>query len=285
MKKFTKVCLILGVTLLILGTGISVAAAAMGATLYDLPSINYSYRNSWNWDHDYDRINDNELGEWNGWDTLDYGENTYAEIKDMDITVSGGTVEMKTSDTISEIQIKTYEGNGSCQVYVEDGTLKIKARWRNEQFLNNWNNDHPRILITVPKGYEFDDVNVDVSAGEFLSDEIIASELDIDMAAGSAAFGDGTVELLSIDCKAGEVLYAGVVSREVETDCSAGNVELQLSGQEQDYNYRIQATAGSIQIGDSSLEGITSTRKIDNNASGNMDLQCSAGSINVTFQN
>ena len=129
-------------------------------------------------------------------------------------------------------------------------------------------------------------VELEVSAGTIIWSDLTANELDVDMAAG-AVNGEKTVIMgcTDIDMKAGAVTLGGVLGTEVDISVSAGKITLDLTHVMEDYNYDLSCAGGSIKIGDESIEGLAKDREIDNGAGYDMDVECSAGAVEINFVN
>lgn len=130
------------------------------------------------------------------------------------------------------------------------------------------------------------EVELEVSAGTITWSGLSANKLDVDMAAG-AVNGEKTVVMGStdIDMKAGAVTLGGILGAEVDVSVSAGKIALNLAHVMEDYNYDLSCAGGSIKIGEESIEGLAKERKMDNGAAYDMDIECSAGAVEINFVN
>lgn len=282
MKKFTKFCVIFGVVCVVLGIGLSAGAVAMGAQLYDLPSVindNYVWVDGHRvYSPNYDSVSDRvklEIAE-----SVNTAE-VYTGVRNLDIEVAAGTVSVVTGNQ-EDIEVRDYSTEFRYGVYMEGDTLKIEAPREYRMFSRDNNRE---LIVTIPEDYEFHEIDVEVKAGEFIAEKLVADSLDVDTDAGSARIEDGSVRKFSADCKAGEITYAGAATDEIEADCSAGSIELELVGEETDYNYEAKVSAGSIQIGDQLYEGLGNRGSGKHKgAAGMMELKCKAGGIVVSFQ-
>ncbi|MEG7530664.1 MAG: hypothetical protein RSF83_04655 [Hungatella sp.] len=275
MKKFSKVCLILAAVLLVFGIGISAAAVAMGASLMDLPSIGFGYEgDGWDWSN-YDEEWDVGEGESN---------QNFVEVKNLNIDMSGGFVQVLSGDAGEQIQVSIGSGDGGYECYQDGETLYIETRIKQNQRGFDHLHHGREIQILVPTGYLFDTVEVDVKAGEFIAEQLECGKLNMDVKAGSATVENGTVNNFAGECKAGEVIYQGVVNNVVEADCQVGSLEMKLLGKKEDFNYDIQVSVGEISLDNRDYSGMGKKHHIAHQtAQGTMDLECSAGAIEITF--
>lgn len=305
MKKFTKFCLIIAAVLLVLGAGLSVVAVSMGAGFRTVGFPIYYHNDFWGNSKGWDTWD----SEWSGfrdeWDTsmdeidqeldkipeevkrdleTDFvveEEKTFKGVEHLDLEIEAGVIQMLVVDSIDEIQVKIGRGHSDYQLGMDGDTLKVKSYWRNKHLTRG---DMRQIQILIPKDYSFNEAEVEVSAGMFMAEELIAEELDVEMKAGAAWISGGNVKRFHGECKAGALNYQGYATQEVKADCAAGKIDISIVGKETDYDYKISASAGSIILGNNSYSSLRQKRNITNTDSqGDMELKCSAGSVRVTF--
>lgn len=208
---------------------------------------------------------------------------SFSDIRKLDIEISLGSVHVLTSEEIDEIQVQIGSGAGEYYLETEDrDELKLKmTRRRNNPEVHEQGRP---IKILVPEGYQFRSVEVQVNAGMFSAEELLARELEVDLKAGIAFIDQGEVEKLETDCAAGIIYYNGSASREVSAESAAGSTGIHLNEEETYYDYEISVAAGSITVGTKNYTGLGQKKRISNVASaGEMELKCSAGELSVTF--
>ena len=130
------------------------------------------------------------------------------------------------------------------------------------------------------------EVEMEVSAGTIGWSALTAKKLEIDMAAG-AVNGEKTVisDSTDVDMKAGAVTLGGVFGAEVDISVSAGKITLNMAHAMTDYNYDLSCAGGSIKLGEKSLEGLAKEQEIDNQSNYTMNVECSAGAVEIKFVN
>ena len=70
----------------------------------------------------------------------------------------------------------------------------------------------------------------------------------------------------------------------MDIDCGAGSVTLNLEGKAEDYNYELDSSAGSIEIGeDIDLGGLSTEKSIDNGSKRTIEISNGAGSVEIRF--
>ena len=78
--------------------------------------------------------------------------------------------------------------------------------------------------------------------------------------------------------------FYGTVEKEVDIDCGAGSVTLNLEGKVEDYNYELDSSAGSVEIGeDIDLGGLSTEKSIDNGSKRTIEISNGAGSVEIRF--
>lgn len=104
------------------------------------------------------------------------------------------------------------------------------------------------IVLYVPSGVEFREVKIDVGAGK--------AECSIPLQA-----------------------------REFDLEVGAGQLDMELAGAQEDYNYDVDCAIGQIKIGDSSYSGLGVEKEITNrHADAEVKAECAAGQIIISFE-
>ena len=221
------------------------------------------------------------------------------DVADLDIEVGGCILETKTSkDNSFYVEVtKAYKFQG----YVEDATLYIKA----SNGAQTWNKmGSCTITLYVPRDFWFEDVDIEmgagvlefsdllasdcisleVGAGQIVIDNICSNELELEIGAGEIVLKNMDVyKELSAEVGMGNFEANAVVMGDAEIQCSMGNVNLELAGSEQNYNYNIECAMGNIDLGNRSYSGLAREMSINNNAGVTVDIQCAMGNVSVSF--
>lgn len=313
MKKFMKFSFVTAVVLILAGLVIAIAAVVAGGGK-ELAGMIQNGDLTINSD-DFIRLGKNFDLEFDGLEPL-------YEIDDVEIfnedkdTLTGDIPLMEIpSDNIEKLNINLGGGeffimNSSdnkfliaaenaekLQVYAEDGELYLKA------LRNGINNDKTKIYLYIPEAdyekadislgagtlmleneFRADDVNVAVGAGEMIVENIICKDLDVNVGAGefvgkSVSVFDDT----KLKAGAGHIEINGTAGENLDIRCSMGGIELSLDNDETDFNYEIECVAGSVEIGAKKFTALSGEKKIDNQASGEIDIDCSMGSVTLDF--
>lgn len=313
MKKFIKFCALTGLILLLAGIGITSVSAALGGRF-----TSYFPRRIWSllrdsddymehvWEDNEYPINGESNDGWTHWDEQDLQINegigpetakasdsmntadgtesaqgiasaggqgarsagsgalpgdpagTFSGARKLDIDVDKCTLRVYEKEGISQIEINVNDKYNATRCYMDKETLKIKREQEHS------NGGDIKIEVLVPPGYQFDKVSVDLGAAECHLNQIHTNKLDIDTGVGA-------------------VTFSGTVTGKVELETGVGDVVLNLTGKEQDYNYKIECGVGTIQVGNNSYSALTHDTVINNNAPYQMELECGVGTITVNF--
>ncbi len=259
MKKITKVAVVLAVIFAIIGITCVIASFAMGFTWDRLTGM--VTEGKFNFAFELDDFREDGKGivkvpsEKKG-DVMIPNES----FRNLDIEFGAGTLEIVYADVEKvEVQRKNTT-NFAC--YVEEGTLHIKGGTK-----VGVNSNVGSIVVSVPRNMIFDEVDLELDAGEATLSGLVANSVDIEI-------GAGEVNLKGLDTKA------------LDTAVGAGKLYIELVGGESDYNYEAECGMGDIKIGITSVSGMGGSKEINNpGANRFMDLECGMGEIQIEFQN
>ncbi len=317
MGKFIKRCLIVAVICI----GVGIAASAAGITAGGLTELKDQILNGeWNFDfgsfgfvkvNPFYEIEDPHYFEDNEelFENEDRIEQVYAAESVTEIEVKGGGI---------SIEVLPYDGSrpdmtdggevvvlasksGRFQSFVREGELHIITTGKSSMDLGEG-----VVQIMIPREaldtrqmdvsieatasavyleqLGADEVSLEISGGTVKWDVLLARELEMNVAAGVVE-GTGTEvsESTDIDMKAGSVTFSGTFGKEVDIAVSAGKVAMQCDTAFNAYNYDLSCAGGSITVGGEKLDGVAKTREIDHNVTNSMNIECSAGAVEVQF--
>lgn len=224
-------------------------------------------------------------------------------VEKLEVRVGGCVFQVKTSEDDS-FSVET-RNTRKFQAYIADDTLYIISTTGS---VNNWNELRDvSITLYVPEGYRYheaelemgagsltypslqaDSASVSVGAGKIELQSAQVKELEIEVGAGQAEVTDMQVAKLDVEVGMGEFLGDGSIDGNVKMDCSMGNLELRVTGRQEDFNYEIEGALGNISLegasGAQSFGGFARERSIDNGADKEMEISCSMGNITIGFQ-
>ena len=121
------------------------------------------------------------------------------------------------------------------------------------------------VTVTVPAGYAFDSVDVEMGAGKMIVHSLNADALDLELGAGSATFDrvyitgsaeiqegagelaikGGQINNLTLQCGAGATRVAAALTGTNTVNAAVGAVDLKFDGSEADYTVAFQMGLGA----------------------------------------
>ena len=227
MKKALKIIFGIALGCFLLGCVVLGIGIATGGTMREFVEAVQNNKFAFHWD----------ITDWEGQDkgTASTEETAFApeDVKSLDIDMDAGMLKVVKGKG-KEIKVITTSKNAEVETALEDGTLIISENFHAAY----WGDGVHRlqVVIEVPEQLELEELSVEVGAG------------DIDIKEGLL-----TTAYASFDVDAGNLDFAGEVKGDLDADCNVGNMELKLTGEQQDYNYSLSCGVGSIKAGDISV--------------------------------
>lgn len=208
----------------------------------------------------------------------------FTGVRSIDMDVWAGEINIQTVEDMNQgivVETKDIDKRLQLRYYLDGDELKFKTK--DKVFRINNAGKVGKINIYIPKGYEFEEVSLEVGAGTLYVDDILARKFGVDIGAGEAVINNFVVEQLDLDCGAGEITACGEAGIETDIDCGVGEITYTAARKETDYNYNIECGIGEVICGGSSYSGIASEKKIDNGAHREMNIKCGIGEVTVNF--
>lgn len=209
------------------------------------------------------------------------------DVQNLEITVNAADleiVESKEGDTIALEDVSEYL-EFSTQIHTSDAgkTLRLEVQRKNKYKTIHKMGEASAVLV-IPEDVYLRELSIDANASDLDVQSVEAEKLEVEINASSVNIADMAVGTLDVNNNAGVVTIDGSVQRELDVEVNAGDVEVQLIGGYQDFNYSLQTNAGSIQIGEQEFSGMKNEKKIKNAEAKKMaELECNMGSITVDY--
>ncbi len=228
-------------------------------------------------------------GDWDD-DELDDTENVvsgevFSGVENLKLDIGASEVRIKTGtdDKIHVDDSRMKTENAVQKTLSDDGkTLEITTKMRSS--FKNVRNVKGTLVIYLPKDYKFDQVDMEYGAATAEIDGLNAKSLKIESGASGCTIKNADIEELDVETGAGSLDFYGTVEKEVDIDCGAGRVTLNLEGKVEDYNYELDSSAGSVEIGeDIDLGGLSTEKSIDNGSKRTIEISNGAGSVEIRF--
>lgn len=139
-----------------------------------------------------------------------------------------------------------------------------------------------KMIITVPRGYHFDTVNLSIGAGTLTGAGIHAGESVLSVGAGQVTMKDFFSGASKITCGMGEIVMRGELYGKCTVDCGMGSVRLYIREPEH-YGYRTSVGMGEVRIGENKLSGIGGSQTMNAGDPNFYKVSCSMGMVSVIF--
>lgn len=348
MKKFTKVSLITALVTFIIGCLICGVGALLGGfrqleglnirAVTGIPfrffrAIDGGYEYGF-YDGDWD-----DLEEWDAewevhkdWERMNMKDGDRVQLtftKDTlrNLDISLGACEFVVEESEDERAWLVTSGNMEHFRYHEEGDTLYLVRKQNYHFWN-WieerkRNNLAKVWLYLPKGTNFDNVEINFGAGVMDSMELHAHEARITIGAGLCRIaglvsdgytdinvGAGQVRLKSFEVKKadmvigagelyvedaritedaeleigmGNVEVCGMIAGDLTAEIGMGNLTLRMDDAEEDHNYEIECSMGNVNLGGMSYTGLAKEKEIFNGSGSTFDIECSMGNVSVSF--
>lgn len=176
------------------------------------------------------------------------------ETKD-EITGLRCSVQLGTLNIVEGEDFNVSELNGSnYEAYTENGIYIVNGSTTHDN----------HIVVTFPKDFQFETVELIVTGGALTAENI-------------------NTQNLQTSCDKGAIDFSGSVNVDADVQQFQGKTVLNIDGKQTDYNYRLDLDLGHIGIGEQQYAGPHQSQSIDNSAEKTIDASCTMGSISVLF--
>ena len=301
MKKFTKGMLIAAGIFAAAGIGLTAAGGVMGASMSELTGVNSLKRilrmTEWDDDHDdYDDIDDDDYVEHDGMEySAEVGQKNMEPAAVGNESSTDGTVyQLKYQPTKLDIELKyddliLEEGDSFCvRVYDDSGknvtvkessdTLKVRSTKKLSK--------NRKVCIFYPEDVKLQELEIEMGAGTvYLNRDIETEKLSVEMGAGEFdSKNPVTAEEADLEIGTGSMTFADLSAKKISGECGLGELDLTMTGTQEDYNYDLECGVGNLDVGSDSYSGLGREKTISNKgADRKLDLECGMGNVSVDF--
>lgn len=269
MKKGWKIFWTVIISLTGAGVVFCIIALCLGVTFSQFEKaypngIGIIRKNYVSFEEDWDDDDDDEPEET---ENVVSGE-TFSNVENLKLDIGASEVQIKTgTDDKIHVDDSRMKTEDAVQKRLSDDrkTLEITTKMRSSFDFKNVRNVKGTLVIYLPRDYKFDQVDMEYGAVTAEIDGLNAKSLKIESGASGCTIKNADIEELDVETGAGSLDFYGTVEKEVDIDCGAGSVTLNLEGKVEDYNYELDSSAGSVEIGeDIDLGGLSTEKSIDN---------------------
>ncbi len=233
--------------------------------------------------------------------TVDFDE-TFSGVRSLNIDNATGTLGIRVGDTFRVEGSNVLEG---FKAEVDGkGTLIVSD---NESGFQLWgvdfkgiNNPKSKITIYVPEDFVAEEVRINTGAGavnlEDFSTEylyisagagningrnLIADKVKVEGGVGSISLGNVTFKDTKFSCGVGNVYISGVLLEENSFDCGVGEVELELTGDIDDYNLDIDSGVGTVRVNGKKIDELNQTNRF---AEHSIEVDGGVGNVRIDIE-
>ena len=291
MKKFTKGMLIAAGIFAAAGIGMTAAGGVMGASMSELTGVNSLKRILWmtEWDDDHDDYDDIDDDDYVDHDGMEYS----AEVGNESST-DGTVYQLKYQPTKLDIELKydeliLEEGDSFCVRVYDDNeknvtvkessdTLKVRSTKKLSKTR--------KVYISYPKDVKLQELEIEMGAGTvYLNRDIETEKLSVEMGAGEFdSKNPVTAEEADLEIGTGSMTFADLSAKKISGECGLGELDLTMTGTQEDYNYDLECGVGNLDVGSDSYSGLGREKSISNTgADRKLNLECGMGNVSVDF--
>ena len=187
-----------------------------------------------------------------------------SKIRNLDIDWAAGSITIQPDDVddITIAESETSDENNK-MIWKQSGdTLSIEF-CKTRVFVGISTDFSKELVITVPRDWECDELDIDSAAAEVIVCDVHINEVSLDGAAGQCSFVNCVVDAMSVDTASGDVEFNGTLNT-LDFDAASAKCTLNLSNTPRqidvdtmsgDLNIALPANTGFT----ASLEGMSSS--------------------------
>lgn len=211
-------------------------------------------------------------------DSISSGTYDLKEIKNLVIDVGAGEIDIENGGK-DQMIIENDNNKGKLSVTVNGDTMKIKCRGR--QFRSGG-----EAVITIPADITFDRIELEMSAGTLDVQKLNAKKLDVNVNAGELNCEDRLkAEDSNWQINAGKINADQLDSKSVTLSCNAGEMDITLAGKAEDYRLDGKCTAGKVDFDGHGFSWNDHLEYGSRDAKRSIDVDCTAGKLDISFIN
>lgn len=307
MKKFSKVMLIVAAVFALLGLGLCIGGYVIGgsvktilgnqlARMEDLvPKQTYDYAIP---DDFFQAANEEEAKEslFQEQKQEELLQAPAKELQKLSLTLGGGQIAYIEGDKDDICIYVNEQYKDQVEVQRDEEKLEIEVLYNGKNKVSNY----PILLIQVPKGHVWEELDIRLMAGQLAATELMGDEVSVSAKAGKFQVNKLIAETADIDTKAGKLEIAwlqageadvscqagaieilnGLLEGDADLSCNAGSIKAKFCGDLADYTYDLRSTLGTILLNGEEYQGITGIKQ-KGAGNGKIEISCNVGSITV----
>ncbi|MEG0277138.1 MAG: DUF4097 family beta strand repeat-containing protein [Coprobacillus sp.] len=247
---------------------IGVTLIAIGVSMGGLSQMRLDFFNHFDWRWDAERIND-----------VDY--QTTNSIYEFDIDIHSGTVKFIESDN-DRVEVKANTVYDGFEVYQTGNTLVI-----NQAHYWKWfrSYDRSQIEIYVPKDMTIQKAKLNANAGSLKVYDLKSDSVEFNVGAGNLSIENVKCQDMKLDVGMGNANADNVLIQDtIKISVGMGNTDVELIGNEDDFNYKAKVGLGSVKIGDEKITSLGNEKSNHGTTDRMIDINCGMGRVKVDME-
>lgn len=141
-----------------------------------------------------------------------------------------------------------------------------------------------KLVIILPEGMRFENVEMELGASQADIDGLQAEEMELMVGAGEANVSNVNTRILDMEVGAGEANVKNLTVWNMNLEVGVGEANVEVNGKESDYDYRIECGIGEVVVGDKSYGGLGAAQTIKNPGTSYLiDIECGIGTVEMQF--
>lgn len=199
----------------------------------------------------------------------------------IDLDVASVTFTLDQSGDSYKVEYSTDKEKYVPAISIKGETLTVKQKDMKLSDLTGTKNHRLNLIVYVPQGTVFNNVNFDVGACDFDLNDVTANTLDFDSGAGDIHLGNCVVNTINVDAGAGNTSLDDVTFKVLDVDSGAGNVSVTGVGDAGEYSFDVDLGVGSLTINGEKYSKIGS--EYESEGTTDKEIHVDAGTGNVAI--
>ena len=267
MNRFYRIVSSIAVVLIGIGVVLGGIGLLLGGRMGDLPvGLRFGFPpRIWG--------SDTVEADYNNIYTLDF------QFEAMDVQIKEGDGFSIRAERVNSRRFSTYQDGSKWIIRCDNRSSGLnRINWG-----NSWDKKAPRVVVTVPRGFTADRLDLEMGMGFLVADGLSADHSDIYLGMGEMDLVDFSSGNCELEVGMGSLTLDGKLTGKGDVTCGMGSVELLLQGRESDYGFDASVGMGSVNIGLHSIDGLGGAMTINTGAPNFFAVDCGMGSVDITF--
>lgn len=131
---------------------------------------------------------------------------------------------------------------------------------------------------------EANTISLSVGAGQADVGTLTAKETNLEVGAGELVIEDiRTDGSTDLDIGVGSAEINGTITGDLDADCSMGNLNMQLTGSEEEHAYNVDCAMGSVTIGSRTYTALSDNAEWGSQNHSTFNIDCAMGNVTIVF--